>query len=61
MSRIGKKPIEVPPKVKVNVDAEGTVTVQGPKGTLSWSLPKVVRARVKAAPFPLIATAKHAK
>jgi large subunit ribosomal protein L6 len=47
MSRIGKKPIEVPPKVKVTVDTEGTVTVQGPKGTLSWSLPKVVRARVE--------------
>jgi large subunit ribosomal protein L6 len=47
MSRIGKKPIEVPPKVKVNVGAEGAVTVEGPKGKLSWNLPKAVRARVE--------------
>jgi large subunit ribosomal protein L6 len=46
MSRIGKKPIEVPAKVKVNIGAEGAVTVEGPKGKLSWSLPKAVRARV---------------
>ena len=47
MSRIGKKPIEVPPKVKVNVGAEGAVSVEGPKGKLTWSLPKAVRARVE--------------
>ena len=46
MSRIGRKPIEVPAKVKVNVGAEGAVTVEGPKGKLSWTLPKAVRARV---------------
>jgi large subunit ribosomal protein L6 len=46
MSRIGKKPIAVPAKVKVNVGAGGAVTVEGPKGTLSWTLPKAVRARV---------------
>ncbi len=47
MSRIGKKPIEVPAKVKVNVGGEGAVTVEGPKGKLSWTLPKVVRARLE--------------
>ncbi|HEY5954171.1 MAG TPA: 50S ribosomal protein L6 [Terrimicrobiaceae bacterium] len=47
MSRIGKKPIEVPAKVKVNVGAEGAVTVEGPKGKLSWNLPAAVRARVE--------------
>jgi large subunit ribosomal protein L6 len=47
MSRIGKKPIEVPAKVKVNVGAEGAVTVEGPKGKLSWTLPKSVRARIE--------------
>jgi large subunit ribosomal protein L6 len=46
MSRIGRKPIEVPAKVKVNVGAEGAVTVEGPKGKLSWTLPEAVRARV---------------
>ena len=46
MSRIGKKPIEVPPKVNVSVDNAGAVTVEGPRGKLSWKLPKAVRARV---------------
>lgn len=47
MSRIGKKPIDVPDKVKVNVGAEGAVTVEGPKGKLSWNLPKAVSAKVE--------------
>ena len=47
MSRIGKKPIELPEKVKVNFGAEGAVTVEGPKGKLSWTLPKAVKASVE--------------
>jgi large subunit ribosomal protein L6 len=47
MSRIGKKPIDVPDKVKVNVGSEGAVTVEGPKGKLTWTLPKAVRVRVE--------------
>jgi len=35
MSRIGKKPIDVPEKVKVLL-ADRTVTVEGPKGKLDW-------------------------
>jgi large subunit ribosomal protein L6 len=53
MSRIGKKPIELPAKVKVNVGAEGAVTVEGPKGKLSWNLPKAVRARVEGSSVSL--------
>ncbi len=34
MSRIGKKPIVLPPKVEVTID-RNEVTVKGPKGTLS--------------------------
>ncbi len=47
MSRIGKKPIEVSAKVKVAVGNEGAVTVEGPKGKLSWTLPKAVSARLE--------------
>jgi len=36
MSRVGNKPIEVPAGVKVSVDGQ-TVTVEGPKGSLSRS------------------------
>ncbi len=35
MSRIGKKPISIPDKVKVSVDKANIVTVEGPKGKLT--------------------------
>ncbi len=37
MSRIGKRPVEIPDKVKVILEGQ-TVTVKGPKGELSRSL-----------------------
>ena len=46
MSRIGKKPIELPDKVKLNITGEGAVNVEGPKGKLAWTLPKQIKARV---------------
>lgn len=53
MSRIGKKPIEVPAKVKIDLGNEGAVSVEGPKGKLSWTLPKAVRARVEGTTLTL--------
>jgi large subunit ribosomal protein L6 len=38
MSRIGKLPIAIPPKVKVEVKGQ-KVHVEGPKGKLDWELP----------------------
>ncbi len=38
MSRIGRAPIPVPPKVKVNWTEENVVTVTGPKGELSYKI-----------------------
>jgi large subunit ribosomal protein L6 len=38
MSRIGKQPIAIPPKVKVEVKGQ-KVFVEGPKGKLDWELP----------------------
>ena len=35
MSRIGKKPVQVPAGVKVRI-ADRTIAVEGPKGTLQW-------------------------
>lgn len=43
MSRIGKKPIEVPKGVTVTVADGNMVTVKGPKGTLSQQLPPEIR------------------
>ena len=43
MSRIGKRPITIPPKVEVTID--GTqVSVKGPKGNLSLQMPTLVQA-----------------
>jgi large subunit ribosomal protein L6 len=47
MSRIGKKPIELPAKVKLNISADGAVTAEGPKGKLQWNLPREIRGAVK--------------
>ena len=41
MSRIGKKPVQVPQGVTVNVDGQ-TVSVKGPKGELQCSLVQIV-------------------
>ena len=38
MSRIGKLPITVPAGVTVTVDEDNTVTVKGPKGTLTQAV-----------------------
>jgi len=46
MSRIGKKPIDIPDKVKVEVK-DSSVFVEGPKGKLSQNLPSSITAEVK--------------
>lgn len=47
MSRIGKKPVEIPDKVKVSIDNDGAVSVEGPKGKLHWKLPRDIRGSVE--------------
>ena len=45
MSRIGKQPIAIPPKVKVEVKGQ-QVFVEGPKGKLNWELPRRTSLKV---------------
>lgn len=45
MSRVGKKPIPIPPGVRVDVRPDA-VEVRGPKGTLTQALPPGVRVEV---------------
>jgi large subunit ribosomal protein L6 len=45
MSRIGKQPIVIPPKVKVEVKGQ-QVQVEGPKGKLNWELPRRTSLKV---------------
>jgi len=46
MSRIGKKPIEVPSGVKVSV-ADGQITAEGPKGKMSFRYHPLINVSVE--------------
>jgi large subunit ribosomal protein L6 len=46
MSRIGKQPIAIPPKVKVEVKGQ-KILVEGPKGKLNWELPQHTSLKVE--------------
>jgi large subunit ribosomal protein L6 len=46
MSRIGKQPIAIPPKVKVEVNGQ-KILVEGPKGRLDWELPRRTSLKVE--------------
>lgn len=46
MSRIGKIPVAIPPKVKVEVK-DRAISVEGPKGKLDWSLPRQTSVKVE--------------
>ncbi len=45
MSRIGKQPVVIPPKVKVDIKGQ-KVSVEGPKGKLDFELPRRTVAKV---------------
>jgi large subunit ribosomal protein L6 len=46
MSRIGKQPIAIPPKVKVDIKGQ-QISVEGPKGKLNWELPRRTSLKVE--------------
>ena len=46
MSRIGRIPVQIPPKVKVDIQ-NGKVSAEGPKGKLEFMLPKRTSAVVE--------------
>jgi large subunit ribosomal protein L6 len=45
MSRIGKQPIAIPAKVKVEIKGQ-KILVEGPKGKLDWELPRRTSLKV---------------
>jgi large subunit ribosomal protein L6 len=47
MSRIGRAPISVPPKVQVTWTDENLVTVNGPKGQLSYQVDPVLTLKLE--------------
>lgn len=46
MSRIGKKPVEIPSGVEVKV-VDGNIFVKGPKGSLNWRYPEGISISVE--------------
>jgi large subunit ribosomal protein L6 len=48
MSRIGKQPVSIPPKVKVEIKGQN-ILVEGPKGKLDFRLPQRTTAKVDGA------------
>jgi len=46
MSRVGRKPINIPKDVKVNIK-DNEVTVQGPKGKLVMKIPRAFKVELK--------------
>lgn len=48
MSRIGKQPVVIPDKVKVEIKGQ-RINVEGPKGKLTWELPARTAAKVDGA------------
>lgn len=47
MSRIGKKPIELPANVSVSVEQGNIVTVKGPKGTLKQDVDSDINVKIE--------------
>ena len=47
MSRIGKLPISLPAKVEITVASDNTVTVKGPKGSLSQKIYPDIKVNVE--------------
>ncbi len=47
MSRIGKKPVEVPKGVTITVGKDNVITVKGPKGELKQSVDRDITIEVK--------------
>ena len=46
LSRLGRKPVAIPAGVKVSV-ANGAVVAEGSRGKLSWTLPRLITAKVE--------------
>ncbi|MBK8195459.1 MAG: 50S ribosomal protein L6 [Lewinellaceae bacterium] len=47
MSRIGKLPISIPGKVEISIASDNTVTVKGPKGSLSQKIDPDIQVKIE--------------
>ncbi len=47
VSRLGRRPVEIPQGVKIELREDGVIKVQGPKGALEKRLPPLVRVKIE--------------
>lgn len=47
MSRVGKQPVTIPPKVALKIGEGRVVAVEGPKGKLQWALPSGINLKIE--------------
>ena len=54
MSRIGKKPVEYPAGVSINIGSDNVVTVKGPKGELKQAVDRDIKLEIKDGTLELV-------
>jgi large subunit ribosomal protein L6 len=54
MSRIGKKPVEYPAGVTINIGSDNVVTVKGPKGELKQAVDRDIKLEIKDGTLELV-------
>lgn len=60
MSRIGKSPVRIPEKVKVDI-VDKLITVVGPKGTLTFKLPRLTSVALDGSQLVVSRDSDHAE
>ncbi len=55
LSRLGRKPVEIPQGVKVSVNAQ-VIQAEGTRGKLTWTLPNMITAKVEGTQVKLSPT-----
>jgi large subunit ribosomal protein L6 len=60
LSRLGRKPVEIPQGVKVSIQGS-TVQAEGTRGKLAWTLPNLISAKVEGSQVKLSPTVNNSQ
>lgn len=60
LSRLGRKPVEIPQGVKISVNAQA-IQAEGSRGKLSWVLPALITAKVEGSQVKLSPTINNSQ
>jgi large subunit ribosomal protein L6 len=59
VSRIGKKPVEIPDAVKIKFQEDNTVLIEGPKGKLSHKVPESIKIAIEDKTLSVICSSEE--